>query len=134
MLNDYVQVTNGKVINLSFEVDLFIDKKYPQSQIMSQVITEIKNYMGISKYEMGDNIYMSPLIEIINNVGGVMNVLDVRVFNKVNGKYSLNEISQPYIDDFTRQIDLSTDYTIFGEATTMFEVKYPTIDIVIRVK
>lgn len=134
MLNDYVQVTNGRIINLSFEVDLFIDKKFPQSQIISQVINEIKKYMDISKYEMGDNIYMSPLIEIINNVGGVMNVLDVRVFNKVNDKYSLNEIAQPYIDSLTRQIDLSTDYTLFGEPTSMFEIKFPTNDIIVRVK
>jgi hypothetical protein len=27
MLNDYVEVTNGKIINLSFQVDLMIDKK-----------------------------------------------------------------------------------------------------------
>jgi hypothetical protein len=26
MLNDYVEVTNGKIINLSFQVDLMIDK------------------------------------------------------------------------------------------------------------
>jgi hypothetical protein len=134
MLNDYVQVGNGRIINLSFEVDLFIDKKMPQSQIISQVITEVKNYMDISKYQMGDNIYMSPLVEVINNVGGVMNVLDVRVFNKVNGNYSLNEISQEYFDVTTRQIDLGENYTLFGESNSMFEVKVPTFDIVVRVK
>lgn len=134
MVNDYVQVTNGRIINLSFEVDLYIDKSIPQSQIMSQVITEVKNYMDINKYQMGDNIYMSPLIEAINNVGGVINVLDIRVFNKVNGNYSVNEIAQPYIDSFTRQIDLSNDYTLFGESTSMFEIKYPNMDINVRVK
>lgn len=134
MINDYVQITNGRIVNLSFEVDLYIDKKYPQSQIISQVINEIKNYMAISKYEMGDNIYMSPLFEIINGVGGVLNVLDVRVFNKVGDKYSLNEISQSYSDTVTKQIDLTSDFTLFGEPTTMFEVKYPNVDIVVRVK
>jgi hypothetical protein len=134
MLNDYVQVGNGRIINLSFEIDLYIDKKMPQSQIVSQVITEVKNYMDISKYQMGDNIYMSPLSEVINNVGGVVNVLDVRVFNKVNGKYSVNEISQEYYDNTTRQIYLSQDYTLFGESNSMFEIKYPTMDIVVRVK
>jgi len=134
MLNDYVQVGNGRIINLSFEVDLLIDKKMPQSQIISQVITEVKNYTDISKYQMGDSIYMSPLIEVINNVGGVINVLDVRVFNKVNGNYSLNEISQEYFDVTTRQIDLGENYTLFGESNSMFEVKTPTFDIVVRVK
>jgi hypothetical protein len=135
MINDYVQVTNGKVINLSFEVDLYIDKKQPQAQIIAEVINNVKTYMDINKYDMGDNIYLSPLIETINNVGGVLNVIDVRVYNKVGeGKYSLNEISQPYLDTDTRQIDVSEDYTLFGEPTSMFEVKYPTQDILIRVK
>ena len=135
MINDYVQITNGKIINLSFEIDLYIDKKQPQAQIISEVINNVKTYMDVNKYDMGDNIYLSPLIETINNVGGVLNVIDVRVYNKVGeGKYSLNEISQPYLDSTTRQIDVSDDYTLFGEPTSMFEIKLPTKDIMVRVK
>lgn len=135
MLNDYVQVSNGKIINLSFEIDLFIDKKAPQSQIATQVISTVQSFMDINKYQMGDNIYLSPLIESINNVGGVLNVIDLRVYNKVGeGKYSVNEISQPYIDATTRQIDISADYTLFGDPISMFEVKYPALDIKVRVK
>ena len=68
----------------------------------------VKDYFDINKWDMGDNIYISQLVENINNVSGVLNVTDLRVFNKVNenGKYSLNEIAQPYIDEETRQIDL----------------------------
>jgi hypothetical protein len=135
MLNDYIVVNNGKIINLAFDVDLFVDKKIPQSQIISQVITNIQNYMDINKYEMGDNIYLSNLIENINNVGGVLNVIDLRVFNKVGeGKYSVNEIQQPYLDETTRQIDISEDYTLFGDPISLFEIKYPNIDIRVRVK
>ena len=135
MLNDYVEITNGRIINLGFQVDLYIDKKAPQSQIISQVITDIQSFMDINKYQMGDNIYLSSLIETINNVGGVMNVIEIRVYNKVGeGLYSVNEISQPYYDAETRQIDISADYTLFGESTSMFEVKYPTTDIICRVR
>lgn len=135
MINDYVQITNGRIVNLGFEIDLSIDKKVPSSQIISQVISDVQSYMHINKFHMGDNIYISPLIELINNVGGVMNVLDIRVFNKIGqGIYSVNEISQPYLDENTRQIDLTDDYTIFGEPTTMFEIKVPSKDIVCRVK
>ena len=135
MMNDYVQVSNGKIINIAFEIDLFIDKKAPQSQIVSQVISTVQSTIDINKYQMGDNIYLSPLIEAINNVGGVLNVIDLRVYNKIGeGKYSVNEIAQPYIDPSTRQIDISSDYTLFGDPISMFEVKYPTLDIRIRVK
>jgi len=135
MLNDYVEITDGKIINIAFEIDLFVDKKLPNSQIISEVITNTQNFIDINKYEMGDNIYLSPLIETINNVGGVLNVIDLRVYNKVGeGKYSVNEIQQPYIDDITRQIDISQDYTLFGDPVSMFECKYPSIDIKVRVK
>jgi hypothetical protein len=135
MINDYVQVADGKIINLGFEIDLYIDKKQPQAQIIAEVINNVKTYVDVNKFDMGDNVYLSPLIETINNVGGVLNVIDVRVYNKVGeGKYSLNEISQPYLDVVTRQIDISEDYTLFGEPTSMFEIKFPTQDILVRVK
>ena len=135
MINDYVEVTNGRIINLGFQVDLMVDKKQPQGQIISQVISDIQSYMDINKYQMGDNIYLSSLIETINNVAGVLNVIDLRVYNKVGqGKYSLNEISQPYSDVNTRQVDIITDYTLFGEPIGMFEIKDPTTDIIVRVK
>ena len=135
MLNDFVEVDNGKVYNLGFEVDLFVDKQFSQSQIVSQAIGVITDYFDINKWGMGDNIYLTQLIEQINNVTGVLNVVDLRVYNKVGqGQYSSNEIPQPYIDDETRQIDLLGEYTIFGDPIGMFEIKLPDTDIRIRVK
>lgn len=135
MLNDYVEVSNGKVFNLGFEVDLFIDKQFSQSEIIASAISTITDYFDIEKWGMGDNIYIAQLIEQINNVAGVLNVIDLRVYNKVGeGKYSSNEMSQPYIDDATRQIDLLGEYTLFGDPTGMFEIKTPSSDIKVRVK
>ena len=134
MLNDYVKITDGRIVNLGFEIDLYIDKKVTQSQVISQVINDVESYMDINKYQMGDSIYISNLLKEINDVGGVINVIDLRIYNKVGGIYSINEISQPYIDNETRQIDLSNDYTLFGEPTTMFEILEPTKDVKIRVK
>jgi hypothetical protein len=134
MLNDYVQITDGRIINISFEIDLYIDKKAPQSQVISQVINEVKNYFDVNKFEMGQDIYISNLIETINNIGGVLNLVGLRVYNKVGGGYSLNETSQPYFDITTGQIDISEDNTLFGEPTSMYEIKYPTKDILVRVR
>jgi len=116
MINDYVTIKNGRVINLGFEADLFVEKTIPKGDVISGVINTITEYLDINKWDMGDNIYLSQLVENINNVGGVLNVTDLRVFNKVNesGKYSLNEIAQPYIDETTRQVDLLGKYTLFG--------------------
>lgn len=135
MLNDYVEVDNGKVYNLGFEVDLYVDKQFSQSEIIAQAISTITSYFDINKWDMGDNIYLAQLMENINNVPGVLNIVDLRVYNKVGqGQYSSNEIPQPYIDEATRQIDLLGEYTLFGDPVGMFEIKYPDTDIKIRVK
>jgi hypothetical protein len=135
MLNDYIEVDNGRIYNLGFEVDLFVDKQFSQSEIISQCITVITEYFDINKWGMGDNIYVAQLIENINNVPGVLNVVDLRIYNKVGeGKYSSNEIPQPYIDEAKREIDLLGEYTLFGDPIGMFEIRYPATDIKVRVK
>lgn len=134
MLNDYIEIADAKIVNLSFQIDVYVDKKYPQSQIISNIITSVSDFMDINKFDMGENVYISNLLENVNNVAGVLNVIDLRVYNMVGGRYSLNEISQPYFDASTRQIDISEEYTLFGEPTTMFEVRFPTTDIIVRVK
>ena len=134
MMNDYVEVKSGKVINLGFDIDVFIDKQYPQTQIVSQVIQEVQNYMDINNFDMGESVYLSQLIENINNVGGVLNVINLQVFNKVGGNYSLNEISQQLINEETLEIDLSQNYALIGDPISMFEIKIPATDIRCRVR
>ncbi len=135
MINDYITIKNGRVINLGIEVDLFIEKSIPKGDVISNVITTIKEYLDINNWDMGDNIYLSQLIENVNSVGGVLNVTDLRVFNKVNenGTYSLNEIAQPYVDADTRQVDLLGKNTLFGAPNSMFEIKYPNKDIKVTI-
>jgi hypothetical protein len=135
MMNDYIEISNGRIINLGFEIDLVIDKQYPQGQIISEAINSVKNYFDISKWDLGQDVYLGNLVETINNIAGVLNVVDIRVYNKVGGaNYSTSQISQPYIDEETRQIDLLGEYKLFGEPNAMFEIKRPDYDIICRVK
>ena len=134
MINDYVLIRDGRIINLSFDVDLYVDKSFNQGEIINNCITTIKDYFDVKKWQMGQNIYMAQLIESINNVAGVLNVIDIKVFNEVGGNYSLNRTSQNYIDNVERQIDLTSDFALFGEYDTMFEIKFPQSDIRVRIK
>ena len=135
MMNDYIAVRPGRVFNLGFDIDLFVDKNVTKSEIISNVINVVSKYFDITDQEMGENIYLSQLTEQINNVGGVLNIVDMKVYNKVGGGlYSLNEVNQPYSDSTTRQIDLMGMYTLFAEPDSMFEIKYPERDIRVSVR
>lgn len=134
MINDYVLINNGKIINLAFEIDLFIDKAFNQGEIINNTIQTVKKYFNVADWEMGDPIYLAQLIENINNVGGVLNVTDIRIYNPVGDNYSLNRTPQQIIDEDTRQINVGDDFALFGDTTSMFEIKFPEKDIRVRVK
>lgn len=133
MMNDYVEIADGKILNLGFEVDILMDKAFSQSEVVTNTINTISTYLDISKHDMNENIYLGDLIENINNVPGVLNIIDLRIFNKLGGDYGQNEISQEYVDDNTRQIN-PIDYTIYGEPDSMFQILNPAKDIILRVK
>jgi hypothetical protein len=110
-----------------------MDKLYNRSEVVANGINTVSAYHDISAHGMNENIYLGDLIEQINNVPGVLNIIDIRVYNPIGGAYGSNEISQPFIDNTTRQIQL-IDYTIFGETLGQFQILDSTKDIVFRVK
>jgi hypothetical protein len=135
MINDYVLVRDGRVFDLAFDIDVFIDKTFSEGEVVTGIISSVREYFDIKKWDMGDNIFMSQLIENINNVGGVLNVTDFKVFNKVGeGKYSNNLTNQSILDFTTNQINLTEDYVLFAEYDSMFQVRFPQTDIRVRVK
>jgi hypothetical protein len=134
MINDYVLIRDGKVFDLAFEIDVFTDKAFQQGQIINNIINKTSEYFDINKWDMGENVYLAQLVEQINNVGGVLNVTDIRIFNKSGGQYSLNVTPQEFIDDITQQINLTEDFALFAEYDSMFQIRFPEVDIKVRVK
>jgi len=133
MLNDYIDIVAGEVVDLAVEVDVIINKNESQTDIAKQAITTITDFFDISKRKMGDPLFVGDLKREIGNVAGVVNVVDVRLFNLIGGKYSSAEVAQPYVDDTTKEIS-QTDMTIYMKSNQIFQVRYPSSDIRIRVK
>jgi hypothetical protein len=134
MINDYVTVKDGKIFDLGFDIDIFIDKSFSKGEVVTGVINSVKEYFDVKKWDMGDNIYLSQLIENVNNVGGVLNVIDFKVFNKNGGRYSTNVTSQDIVDLGTYEINLTEDFALFAEYDSMFQIRFPETDIRVRVK
>jgi hypothetical protein len=134
MINDYVLVRDGKIFDLAFDIDIFIDKSFSEGEVISGVIASVRDYFDVKKWDMGDNIYLSQLVENINNVGGVLNVIDFKIYNKNGGKYSNNVTSQDILDFTNFQINLTEDFVLFAEYDSMFQIRFPQTDIRVRVK
>lgn len=140
-LNDYVEIKSGRIINVSIEVDAYIDKNYNVKDVVNNMIQAIKQYMDINKHTLGEDIYVGDLQKEIGKVDGVLNIMDMRVFNETGQDYSQTKISQQIKEDEdgepteSYEVDLyASDYILNSESDEMFEIKYPDKDIRIKVK
>ena len=133
MINDYIDVVTGEVIDLGLEIDLTINKNDSQTDIIKTVVEDVVEFFAIEKRKMGDPLFVGALNKIIGTVSGVENVIDIRVFNKTGSGYSSAEVSQTYVDNTTKQIRQS-DSIVFMKSNQIFQIRYPNKDIKIRVK
>ena len=139
MINDFVEIRSGRIINIAFEIDIYVEKSYDKSEVSKRIIELVRDYMDVRKHQMGEDIFIGDLEKEISKLDGVQNLIELRCYNKVGDGYSDTQISQQLVTNTDNtnssdEIDLrESDKTLFSEAGSLFEVKYPN-DIQIRIK
>jgi len=134
MVNDYVEVRDGQIYNISCEFDLYIDSVTPSNEIATNAITTVQNYFDIQSNQMGVDIQLADLISELNKITGIINVIDYRFYNKIGNGYSLNQVPQPYVVGSTNnEIDLINN-TLYNSEDGMFEILNAGSDITLYLK
>lgn len=142
MINDFVEIKPGRIINLSVEVDVHVDKNYNMSDVVALIISKVQDYFDINKRNMGDDLYVGDLKKEISKIDGVANLIEVRVYNETCAGYSSTQTNQELYtaSDCNRpeeekapgryRLDLeASDWIIYSDGDTMLEIKYPEKDI-----
>lgn len=155
-INDYIEVKSGRIYNIGFSVDVFIDKSYNSANVVSNIINKIKDYMDVEKHDMGEDIFIGDLEKEITLIDGVLSLISLRVYNiysQNSGNYSTDKAPYPMLNEQTDckttnlpvfnvsdgsqsyPIDLDAiDRVLYSDYNSMFEILNPTNDIQIRVK
>ena len=145
-VNDFVEMKVGRIVNISVEADIIVCKDFNAGSVVEDVINAVRDYMSIDRHQLGESIYVSLLAKEITNIPGVLNLIDLRIFNNVgnigDNKYSNAQTSDYLLDDetgestgdgYSRQIDLEkSKYTLNSDADAMYEIKFPESDIRVR--
>lgn len=149
MINDFVEMKSGKINNLAFEIDIFVEKSYDKAEVTKRVIDLVYDYMDIRKHQMGEDIFLGDLSKEISKLDGVLNLIELRCYDKCGKSgYSADCITQAKVnrdsccydndedaDYESTQIDLKdSNMVLFSDVYSMFEVKYKEKDIRVRVK
>lgn len=153
-INDYLEIKSGKIYNIGISADIFVDKNYTTSDVISNVITKIKEYFDVENHDMGDDIFIGDLQKEITLIDGVISVIEIRVYNIFYGSYSPDVSPLPtYVEGSGcnpsnrstfqldgngaqyKELDLNAiDYVLYGDYNSMFEILNDNTDIQIRAK
>jgi len=139
MVNDYVEINDGKIINIQVEVDLYTDGSYNANEVKLHALNVLKDFFNLDKWQLNQHIYISQVVDVLREVPGVVNVVDVRFYNLEGGPYSNTVIAQA---TGQRESILNTGVyrtkiepvsnTIFSTPISIFEVRYTDVDLRIR--
>jgi hypothetical protein len=121
ILTDGININDGFIINIGLEFEIITLKNYNKSEVLSDCISELKDYFNIDNFTFNNTINISELELIIANVDGVSSVPKLKIVNKCGGQYANNSYNiEAAIKDKILYPSLDP---------SVFEIKFPDSDI-----
>lgn len=127
MLTDSVNILDGYIINIGVDFSIIVYKSYNKREVLANCITLVQQYFDINNVQFCQPINLSRLMLEIAKVDGVQSVTSLKIKNLTlkDGDYS------PYEYDISKA---TVDNVVYPSIDpSVFEVKYPTKDIIGRV-
>jgi hypothetical protein len=127
MLTDSVNIIDGYIINIGVDFGIIVYKNYNKRDVLTNCLTTAQQYFDIDNAQFCQPINLSRLELEISRVDGVQSVNYLKLKNLTvrDGDYS------PY--EYNIQ-SATVDKVIYPSLDpSVFEVKYPTKDIVGKV-
>jgi len=88
MINDTIDVLNGKVINIGIKFKVLPELDVNRYELLDACIQKLKDeYINI-KFNIGEAVYISQIYKLLNEVPGVVDTTEVELVNNVGGVYS----------------------------------------------
>lgn len=150
IIGDWIDVVDARIVNIQVEFTVLVDKKNKQA-VLIDCLNKLKQYFDINNWQIGQPLYISNIQTTLQEISGVINVVDLKVYNIFGlGNNSKDPISNRIYAPFetgryrnnnslaasaanNKFLMNSVNNVITGYSDTIFEVKFPESDIIGRV-
>ncbi len=122
MINDTIDILDGKVVNIGIEFELISKPESNSTDVLNKAISTLKSYYS-NKLLLGTPFYISEIYQLLNDIKEVVDTKNVKIINKFGTGYSDNS--------YDVESNISADGRfVFVPEDTVLEIRYPNIDIV----
>lgn len=124
LTTDAIDILDGKIINIGVNFKISVDPDENRNIVVMQVVNKIIKFFNSKNFEIDQPLALDDIRNIIYNSPGVMSVIDVQVtVPKTVG-------TRTYSDVFFDVKASTKNNILFPPKGGIFEVRYPTFDIV----
>lgn len=121
MINDTVDIIDGKVVNIGIDFEVIGDPDYNKSDVYNRCLQILREKFR-EKLTMGQPFYLTDVYFELNRVNGVIDTQNVRVTDRRGSKYS------------QVQYDIGANLSADGRylacpLNVCLEIKFPNVDI-----
>jgi len=127
MINDSINIKDGFIVNIGVNFDIIILPNYNSNDILTRCITALQTYFAIDNWQINQPIILREIYILLDKIEGVQTVKSIDISNKVGVSLGYSQWAYD-ISGATK------NNTIYPSLDPMiFEVKFPTTDILGRV-
>ena len=123
MINDSLDILNGKVINIGINFRIVAALDVNRYEVLERCVSKLQAEYTNTKFNIGDAVYISEIYRLLNEVPGVVDTTDVELVNFTGGIYS------NYAYDIDSNLSNDGRYLLIPENAAA-EVLVPGTDIV----
>lgn len=121
MLNDTIDILDGKIVNIGINFSAKILPGRSKSNVLTNCLSRLRADNGQRRY-FGESVDIARMYKIINSVPGIMDCLKVEIVLKSNSPYSSTR--------YNLDRNLSADGTeLRVPKNVILEIKFPNVDI-----
>jgi len=121
MMNDSIDILDARIANIGINFVIVPEREKNKFDILAAASAVLRNKMSISN-DVGSPFYITDIYKILNDVSGVVDVVDVTIEIKIGSNYSTTSF------DIDEHMSLDRRYIRVPE-DVILEVKFPRTDI-----
>ena len=122
MINDTLDILDAEIVNFGILYQITLEANANRYTVINRANARLAKFYAGNQFDIGEPLLLTDVYRELLKVKGVLDVFDVQMVAKQGGRYSESNY------DF--QSNLSADGRMINAAeTTIFELKFPNVDI-----
>ncbi len=139
MLTDAYNIKNAYIVNIGVKFDILVKRGYNKNEVLLRAVNRMKEYFNIETWQVNQPIVVAEVLATLLKVEGVLGVEKPSDSNPLGtnvvfeNKYDSAKGYSGNVYDLSDPLVMKNGIIYPSKDPSIFEVKYPTTDIVGRV-